>query len=104
MKIYVDIVDRLFIFVNFMVANRILLSICISIVNVHWINIWTYVPFALLVGYGVGNLSGRETNRLVYFLTKFVIVLHEKIDYFFVIRTIVHFCICTCPLHLFSHL
>jgi hypothetical protein len=74
MKIYVDIVDRLFIFVNFMVANCFLLSIYISIVNVHWISIWTYLPFVVLVGYGVDNLSGRETNRLVYFLTKFFIV------------------------------
>jgi hypothetical protein len=38
------------------------------------------LPFVVLVGYyGVGNLSpGRETNRLVYFLTKVLTVLHEK--------------------------
>jgi hypothetical protein len=44
----------------------------------------------VLVGYGVGNLSpGRETNRLVCFLTKVLTILHEKWIFLCVIRTIV---------------
>jgi hypothetical protein len=48
-----------------------------------WVSIQIKLPFVVLVGYGAGNLRpGRETNRLVYFLTKVLNVLHGKSIFF----------------------